>query len=325
MRKLIISGLVLLSSLGACQKKQPSAATTTFNSQDNNSDQKMQDIYKQVKTYDYNPWYEIEFSQEACGYEILINDVPVHRYLLFGSANEQRIQINDHIMKSGKQEITIRLFPPQLSDGSWAPAFVEASRFKIKVFHRKIDDPQDRYNQDFEFSTTHKPGTESFLGNGQKVFEFKADFEAEVPYQLEGWQYSKDLREENQDELLQEAVEAYNNFRNVLIKKDVTAYASLMYHKEVELAKAFYWHTPADSKQRWDEMSGTVREKRKILPLKDFKMVFYAGGKVLALQPTSEMYKDYLSAIHAQTNDEDIQVSFLLHKRAGSNELTPIR
>jgi hypothetical protein len=322
MKKLIILSLVLLSGLASCQQKQSSC--TTIKSQVK-MDQKMLDIYKQVNTYDYNPFYEVEFSQDACGYEILINGVPLHRYLLSGSVNEQRIPINDHILTSGKQEIMIRLFPPQLSDQRWSSTLVDASKFKIKVIHHAHDDSTKNYKQVFEFNTSNKPGTEKFLGSGQKVFEFKGSFDAEVPYELEGWHNSKDLSKENQDELLKEAVTAYNNFRNILIKKEVNAYASLMYDKEVELAKAFYWATPADSKERWDEMSSTVREKRDILPLKDFKMVLYAGGKVLALQPTSEMYKDYLSAIHAQTQDDDIQVSFLLHKKAGNNELTPIR
>ena len=307
----------------SCQQKQTSA-TTTIKSKENRN-QKMLDIFQQVNKSDHKPLYEVEFSQDACGYEILINGVPLHRYLLFGSVNEQRIPINDHILTSGKQEIVIRLFPPQLSDQSWSPTLVDVTKFKIKVIHYATDSPEDNPKQVFEFSTDNKPGTEKFLGSGQKVFEFKGTFDAEVPYHLEGWRNSKDLSKEDPDKLLKEAIAAYNNFRNVLIKKDVNAYAALMYDKEVELAKAFYWYTPKESKKRWDEMSATVREKREILPLKDFKMVLYAGGKVLALQPTSEMYKDYLSAIHAQTEDNDVQVSFLLHKKAGSNELTPIR
>ena len=322
MRNLIASSLLLLFSMVSCQQKQTSAKTVK--SQENRN-QKMLDIFQQVNKSDYNPLYEVEFSQDACGYEILINGVPLHRNLLFGSANEQRIAINDHILTSGKQEIVIRLFAPQLSDQSWSPTLVDASKFKIKVFHRAPDSPTDNYKQVFEFSTSNKPGTEKFLASGQKVFEFKGTFDAEVPYQLEGWRNSKDLSKEDPDKLLKEAIAAYNNFRDVLIKKDVNTYAALMYDKELELAKAFYWDTPEESKERWDEMSTTVLEKREILPLKDFKMVLYAGGKVLALQPTSEMYKDYLSAIHAQTEDSDIQVSFLLHKKAGSNELTPIR
>ncbi|MGU3376547.1 hypothetical protein [Chryseobacterium sp. M5A1_1a] len=321
MEKLIVTSLLLLSSLFACQQKETVAATM----ENQAKEQKMLDIYRQVKTYDYNPLYEVEFSQDACGYEILINDVPLHRYFLLGSTNKQRIQINDHILRSGQQEITVRLFPPQLSDESWSPTFVDASKFKIKVLLRKSDGSLEDYKQVFEFSTSNKRGTENFLASGQKVFEFKGNFVAEVPYQLEGWHNSKDLSKENKDELLKEAVAAYNSFRNILIKKDVSTYASLMYDKEVELAKAYYWHTPVDSKQRWDEMSGTVREKREILPLKDFKMVLYGNGKVLALQPKSILYKDYLSAIHAQTDNDDIQVSFLLHKKAGSNELTAVR
>lgn len=285
----------------------------------------MLDIYQQVKIADDHPRYEIEFSQDACGYEILINDVPVYRYLQSGSVNEQRIPINDHILLSGKQEITIRLFPPMLSDGSWSPTLMDASRFKMKVIHRKNNGPLEDHQSVFEFNTPNQPGTEKFQASGQKFFEFKGVFNAKVPYQLEGWRHSKNLSKENQDQLLKEAVAAYNSFRNVLIKKDTKAYASLMYDKEVELAKAFYWNKPSDSKERWNEMSTNILEKREILPLKDFKMVLYAGGKIVALQPTDEMYKDYLSAIHSRTQDDDIQVSFLLHKKEGSNELTPIR
>jgi hypothetical protein len=323
MGKLIIASLFLLSNLSGCQQKH--SVASTMGNQDKDIDQKMLDIYKQVKIYDYSPLYEVEFSHDACGYEILINDIPLHRYLFLGSTNLQRLPINDHILRSGRQEIMIRLFPPQLSNKSWSPTFVEASKFNIKVLHRKADGSLDDYKQIFEFSTSNKRGTENFLASGQKVFEFKGNFVADVPYQLEGWHNSQDLSRENKDELLKEAVAAYKSFRNILIKKDVRAYASLMYDKEVELAKAYYWNTPADSKQRWDEMSGTVREKREILPIKSFKMVLYGDGKVLALQPTSLLYKDYLSAIHAQTESEDIQVSFLLHKKAGSNKLTAIR
>ena len=129
-------------------------------------DQKMLDIYREVETYEYSPLYEVEFSQDACGYEILINGVPLHRYLLFGSANEQRIPINDHILMSGKQEIIIRLFPPQLSDQSWSPTFVDASMFKIKVFHHAVDNPTENHKQVFEFSTSNKPGSQKFLGKG---------------------------------------------------------------------------------------------------------------------------------------------------------------
>lgn len=288
MRKLIISSLLLLSILTGCQQAQSSGSTIESHYK---MDQKMLHIYKQVNKLDQHPLYEVEFSQDACGYEILINGVPLHRYLFFGSTDKQRLPINDYILTSGKQEIVIRLFPPQLSDQSWSPTLVDASKFKIKVFHHTPDCPTDNFKHVFEFDTSNKPGTEKFLASGQKVYEYKGSFDAEVPYQLTGWSNSKDLSTEDQDKLLKEAVLAYNNFRNILIKKDVNTYAALMYDKEVELAKAFYWDTPEDSKERWNEISATVGEKREILPLKDFKMVLYAGGKVLALQPRAKFIK----------------------------------
>ncbi|WP_073230424.1 hypothetical protein [Pedobacter caeni] len=321
MKKLILGSMVLLSGFGACQEKSTSG--TALKKQD--QDQKMLDIYKQVKTFNDQPWYELEFSQDACGYEILINDIPLQRYLMFGSVNKQRIPVNDHILATGKQNITIRMFPPQLSDGSWSASLVDASKLAVKVMYRKFDGPMEDFTPVFEFVAPNKAGTAGYLRSGQQFYEFKGSFEAIVPYQLEGWDNSKDLSKENQEELLKEAVLAYNRFRKVLINKEVNVYADLMYDKELDLAKAFYWTKPSDSKARWSEMKGTVLEKREILPLVDFKLVLYAGGKVLALQPVKGMYQDYLSAIHARTADDDIQISFLLHKKRGSNELSPIR
>ena len=320
MKKILTISFILLSTLAACQENQSKAVK-----RDKNEVPKMLEIYKQVKTYPNHPLYEIEFSQDACGYEILINDLPLHRYFMFGSSNEQRIQINDQILKKGKQTITIRLFPPQLSDHSYSPVLVDASKFSIKVLHRKFKDPLEDYKQDFEFISPHKPGTEKFAASGQKFYEFTGTFEADVPYHVEGWEGSKDLSKENQNELLKETVAAYNNFRDILVKKDADAYASLMYDKEVELAKTYYWSTPKDSEERWHDMKKSLLEDRNILKLSDYKLVLYAHGRVVALQPTSEMYKDYLSAMHAQTPEKDIQYSFFLHKKSGSNTLTPIR
>lgn len=217
MRKLIILSGLLLLSLNACQEKQPSPASTKIQKKQNG---KMLDIYQQVTINNQKPWYEVEFSQDACGYEILINGLPLYRYLLFGSVNEQTISINDYLLNSGKQEIVIRLFPPQLSDKSWSPTLVDASKFKIKVIHHNTDSSKASSKKVFEFNTVNKKGTEYFIGSGQKIFEFKGSFNAEIPYQLPGWKNSKDLSKENQDKLLQEAVAAYNSFRNVLINKD---------------------------------------------------------------------------------------------------------
>lgn len=321
MKKGVVFILMLCSGVCACQQKKAGHKVLRTD----NMNKKMLEIYKQVQTYTNNPWYEIEFSQEACGYEILINDLPLRRYLMFGSSYEQRIQINDQILKKGKQTITIRLFPPQLSDKSYSPVLVDASKFSIKVMHRKFTDPIENYQQDFEFVSPHKPGIEKFAGSGQKYFEFTGTFDANVPYRVDGWGNSKDLSKENQDELLKETVAAYQNFRDILVKKDSEAYASLMYDKEVELAKTYYWSNKKDSEERWHDMKRSVLEDRDILKLTDYKMVLYAQGRIVSLQPTSVMYKDYLSAMHAQTPERDIQYSFFLHKKVGSNQLTPVR
>jgi hypothetical protein len=323
MRKLITGSLMLMATFAACQENGKKQLDVKASVQ--HSEKDMLDIYKQVKPFAQQPWYEIEFSQDACGYEILINDLPVHRYLMFGSVNQQRIPINDQILGSGKQTITVRLFPPQLSDKQYAETLVPETKFAIKVLKRESSKGETNAKPVFEFVSPTKNNGTTFISSGQKSYEFKAEFEAEVPYVLNGWSTAQDLRKQDQAELLKEALAACEEFRSILLKKDLNAYANLMYDKELELARAYYWAKPEVSKSRWEEMKASVLEQRDILPLKNYKMVLYADGRVLSLQPTDELYKDYLSIIRAQTLDDDISISFFLQKKAGSKHLTPIR
>lgn len=316
---------MLVSSFGACQQNNSKTLKSDTN-QNKNMNNEMLNLYKHVKTYPDQPWYEIEYSQDACGYEILVNDLPITRYFLFGTANEQRIQINGAILHSGKQTITIRMFPPQLSDKSYSPALVDASKLKIKVLHRKSNNGAiEDYKTDFEFISPLKQGTEKFSESGQKFFEFKGTFEAVVPYNVEGWKNSKDLTKEDHAELEKQALTACNKYRNILKNKNVNELASLVYGRELELASTYYWSTPNDSKERWDDLKQSVMREQKVPSISGFKMVFYGDGKIVALVPTVELYKDYYTVVQGNTKEDDFDYSFFLHKKAGSNELTPIR
>ncbi|KQB40372.1 hypothetical protein [Flavobacterium aquidurense] len=64
---------------------------------------KVKNIYKEVKRYDYNPTYQLAFDANLCTYELYINDLLVNFSFTPGrTAGEQNIDIPQFILKSGK-------------------------------------------------------------------------------------------------------------------------------------------------------------------------------------------------------------------------------
>ena len=73
---------------------------------------KVTNIFNQVKMYEYNPTYTLHIEKAAnFTFEALVNDFPVFEeynpHIVTGS-----IPINQAILKSGKQKLTIRMTPP---------------------------------------------------------------------------------------------------------------------------------------------------------------------------------------------------------------------
>lgn len=91
-----LSCITFLFSCAQTTKKQKNRSSEYINKIKNN--------YKNVKSYDYNPIYQVRYENYDCPMELYINDVLVV-YLAGGgrSAGEQIVQIPDYILKSGIQ------------------------------------------------------------------------------------------------------------------------------------------------------------------------------------------------------------------------------
>jgi len=77
-------------------------------------------ISKEIKTFDYNPTYQIRFTAADCSYEIYVNDMLASFSFTTGNtAGEQNVDIPQYILTSGKQEIKIKLFPKPSRMVNW--------------------------------------------------------------------------------------------------------------------------------------------------------------------------------------------------------------
>ena len=73
------------------------------------ADNIVDEITKQVKYYDYEPVYQIEFTINHCYAEILVNDILIYKsYEEEGESTTE--SINYSILSKGDQRITIKMY-----------------------------------------------------------------------------------------------------------------------------------------------------------------------------------------------------------------------
>src|SRR6187402_3279849 len=101
---LVFWGVISLSSCAQNTKNKENMSTECRD--------KIKNIYKEVKTYDYNPTYQLKVNTNLCTYEAYVNDILVDFSFTPGrTAGEQNMDIPQFIIKSGKQTVRFKIYP----------------------------------------------------------------------------------------------------------------------------------------------------------------------------------------------------------------------
>ncbi|PQL93230.1 hypothetical protein C4S77_06100 [Apibacter adventoris] len=264
-----------------------------------------------MKINSSTPIYGIDFNI-ATPFEILVNDVPVMKYFSNGSASAF-VPINGMLIKGKKQEIKIKLYN---SDGEKNITEDIAKYFSLKIVLSK-DISFGKFQDVQIIKIPDSIKNTSFV---EYVFPFYVEF----PFEIEGWQKSLNLTNEDKDKLLEEVVLKYEQFRNILNNKDGKEFLEKTKHRENELNQAFYFNE--DQKREDDkETLEIINRITKVFPLENYQMVFYGNGKIVALVRIDKNFRGE-SALQAELDDESVQIyELLLHRPALGKPLEVIR
>ena len=300
MNKKILFGLLLFNII-SCQKKD--TATHTSNSNTNNYEKKM------TQTTASHPLYAL--SLDAAGdFQVYINDILVAYYYKNGGTS-LTLPINREILGSGKQNIKIVLKSDKELDEN------ELKYYKFRILkYTSFDSPDYDMVVDCKFNADkNKPS---------KEITQSWDFTSEVPYQVTGWSQSVVLLNEDKDALLKEVLETYNSFRDILQKKDTGSFLTKTKTRDLEIDKALNL-SPADSKKDQSETSATIQNISEVLPIDNYKMVFYGNGRMVSLIRTDTKSKDE-SALQAKLKDNSTEIyELVLHRPKKGAPLEVIR
>ena len=317
MRKLsIVCSLILMIALQSCGQ-----GTNAKNENMNQGiKEKYLDSYKLVKKYDYNPRFYLDFNSYNCTYEILVNDMPAFSFYGSGNQGGTVFPVSPLILKSGKQTITIRVYP-KVDDDDKMDHFLLAKNCGLEVKVVAGDDQKEtprEYKQLFQYKMP-----EIQLDNMPYV-EFKGVFEAVTPNSLKGWSQSQDLKKEDKTQLEKEVIAFYSHYRKLLADGNMDEIAGMVYNREVEVEQALFQNKPSYAAESWNRFAKVNSYQLEMLPLDHYDLRYFGDGKVVGLIRTDDELRSESAMTGISDNKYKIY-SLLLHRPAGSNKLQVIR
>ncbi|KGK30612.1 hypothetical protein [Cellulophaga sp. E6(2014)] len=285
LNKLVLLTVGFITFLGCAQNKKN--ITKNFN-----LDQYVDSIAAKVKHYPQEPMYYLRINQLNCIYEVLVNDKLIDKnYSLkqYATATE----INSCILKSGVQKVTYRLYPigdlikEEYGEGETVTTLLGNTEITIEVIRVADINTYKSIVDDERLILKHESKkdlkTNEFVGSELPYYEYTFTFDAQVPYEIEGWTNAIDLRKQDQEKLELAIVNYYKEIQQLYKANDAASIMNMEYAMFERLAVTEY-----RDRRYIKEMVAEVYDPIFILnkdyqPIKDYKIQYFADGKIVRL------------------------------------------
>lgn len=314
MRKYILLGLILPFSAYAEKKTEPvvfhqNTATT-----------------QEIRYIENEFHYGAYIYTSNCSFEVLINDIPVITYKdTSGSGlSGSYFPLNEWITKKGSQKITIKMTPGFNQDkNALDPELSPNSEIQVKIVKSVFNKTgSSEENEVRKYSTVKKKRVNN------NSFEDTFTFLADIPYHIETLENAEVLMTTDLDKLQsleREVAAKYNKIRDIYMNGSWSTLANIYYNREKRVAKQLLL-LPDEIKQRWNDY--VFRTKTDITffdlkPVEDYKMTFYADGKIVCLQKINNE-KSALWGGFKRKGKDNITTTYItlyLYRPKGTKEL----
>gem|GEM_PF-1563173 len=243
-------------------------------------------------------------------FKVYINDVLVTSYYGKG-ATSLTIPINREILFSGEQVIKVVLNSINKLDKNELKYY----KFQIKKYV-SFSSPDYQTVLDCQFDHNL---SENLYSHTQSWI-----FKTEVPYKVEGWTESSILLKEDEGQLLREVISIYESFRKLLEDRDSKSFLAKTIKRDTEINEVLYLNKEQITEDE-NQTLQTINSITNVLPLENYKLVFYGNGRMVALIRMDGKKKDQ-SALQAQLEDNSTEIyELLLHRPKSGSPLEVIR
>ncbi|TWP30755.1 hypothetical protein ETU08_03965 [Apibacter muscae] len=260
--------------------------------------------------------------------EFSVGDVPVSLNLFWGEITGKdgrktgtNIPLNSCILKSGKYKVTGRIYPRY---GQSALEF--HSYLMMEGYYQEATDWDHTYPM-FTIETPdryHKNGEIYNPITGYPYFELQTEIEVEVPYELEGWSNSVNLKEQEEESLKKELQERYNQIRTLLAKKDTASLRQLVQEREDLLGTVYYLPEQEKEKRLQEFLDLVANDEFDIAPYpSEAQILFFAHGKMVTMvDPINR--EGVIRLVNKKDPKDIISLEFRFHRKKLGEKLSVI-
>ena len=271
----IVLACVVLLTFQSCSQPTPVNQNPNIT-----ADNLVEEIAKQVKHYPSEPQYVMHYFNGVCNFEIYINDFKVVK-----SFNNESFKTSERInpfLLSKNNQLKIILYPRDSVNKLNLQAGLD---LKVNSYENTDRFSIEKQQSNLFIYQTPEDENGFFKYAGKEYFEQTVAFTLpEVPYKIEGWKDSQDLRNFDKKLLEQKVLQAYQMIQKSFKERDLDKIAQFSYNKMKDQAIAQYFDEE-EVQEGWEELISIAgADNLEFFPLENYELVFYGEGRLVGLK-----------------------------------------
>ena len=314
--KHIIFTLLVLTAFQSCS--QPTPVNQNPNITANNL---VEEIAKQVSHYNYEPIYEVYFEFGYCYIELYINDILAYKNYGEGGGSSS-FTINPYLLNFSNQTIKLRMYAREEFG-----EFLNNSAVKLGIgsYDNQNEFSIEKQQSNLFIYQTPEDENGFFKYAGKEYFEQTVAFTLpDVPYKIEGWKDSQDLRNFDKKLLEQKVLQAYQMIQKSFKERDLDKIAQFSYNKMKDQAIAQYFDEE-EVQEGWEDLISIAgADNLEFYPLENYELVFYGEGRLVGLKSKKKDSFEGASALMCKFKRKgkwvEAKLDYLLHIPKGETE-----
>ena len=271
----IVLACVALLTFQSCSQPTPVNQNPNIT-----ADNLVEEIAKQVKHYPSEPQYVMHYFNGVCNFEIYINDFKVVK-----SFNNESFKTSERInpfLLSKNNQLKIILYPRDSVNKLNLQAGLD---LKVNSYENTDRFSIEKQQSNLFIYQTPEDENGFFKYAGKEYFEQTVAFTLpDVPYEIEGWKDSQDLRNFDKKLLEQKVLQAYQMIQKSFKERDLDKIAQFSYNKMKDQAIAQYFDEE-EVQEGWEELISIAgADNLEFYPLENYELVFYGEGRLVGLK-----------------------------------------
>ena len=271
----IVLACVALLTFQSCSQPAPVNQNPNIT-----ADNLVEEIAKQVKNYPSEPQYVMHYFNGVCNFEIYINDFKVVK-----SFNNESFKTSERInpfLLSKNNQLKIILYPRDSVNKLNLQAGLD---LKVNSYENTDRFSIEKQQSNLFIYQTPEDENGFFKYAGKEYFEQTVAFTLpDVPYKIEGWKDSQDLRNFDKKLLEQKVLQAYQMIQKSFKERDLDKIAQFSYNKMKDQAIAQYFDEE-EVQEGWEELISIAGgDNLEFFPLENYELVFYGEGRLVGLK-----------------------------------------